>query len=188
MPGLYQFYLEKVRPALLKELQLKNLMAVPRVIKIVINVGLKEAAQKKELIEEASQEVALITGQKPIPTKAKKSIAGFKLTKGAAIGLKVTLRGRKMYDFLDKLFNLVLPQVKDFKGLSRKSFDGQGNYTLGMEEQLVFPEIDYSKIKTARGMEITIVTNAKTDEGAEKLLELMGAPFAGASKPRRERG
>lgn len=190
MSGLYQNYLEKVRPALAKELKLKSLMAVPQVVKVVINVGLKEAAQKKEVIEQASQEVALITGQKPIATKAKKSIAGFKLTKGAVIGLKVTLRRRRMYDFLDKLFNLVLPQVKDFKGLSRKSFDGQGNYTLGMEEQLVFPEIDYSKIKTARGLEITIVTNAKGDERAEKLLELMGAPFsrqpADQGKPKKE--
>jgi large subunit ribosomal protein L5 len=177
MSRLYQDYQEKIRPALVKEFGLKNLLAAPGVVKLVINVGLKEAAQKKELIDQVSQEIALITGQKPIPTKAKKSIAGFKLVKGTVIGLKVTLRGKRMYDFLDKLFNLVLPQVKDFKGLNSKSFDGQGNYTLGLEEQLVFPELDYGQIKEIRGLEMTLVTNAKTDEKARKLLELMGAPF-----------
>jgi len=177
MSRLDQDYQERIRPALVKELELKNLMAAPRVVKLVINVGLKEAAQKKDLIEQVSQEIALITGQKPIPTKAKKSIAGFKLVKGTVIGLKVTLRGRRMYDFLEKLFNLVLPQVKDFKGLNKKSFDGQGNYTLGLEEQLVFPELDYAQIKEIRGLEMTLVTNAKTDEKARKLLALMGAPF-----------
>ncbi len=177
MSRLYRDYRERIRPALVKEFKLKNLMAASRVVKLVINIGLKEAAQKKDLIEQVSQEIALIAGQKPIPTKAKKSIAGFKLIKGTVIGLKVTLRGRRMYDFLDKLFNLVLPQVKDFKGLNQKSFDGQGNYTLGLEEQLVFPELDYAQIKEIRGLEMTIVTNAKTDEKARKLLELMGAPF-----------
>ena len=177
MSRLDQDYQERIRPALVKELELKNLMAAPRVVKLVINVGLKEAAQKKDLLEQVSQEIALITGQKPIPTKAKKSIAGFKLVKGTVIGLKVTLRGRRMYDFLEKLFNLVLPQVKDFKGLNKKSFDGQGNYTLGLEEQLVFPELDYAQIKEIRGLEMTLVTNAKTDEKARKLLALMGAPF-----------
>ncbi len=176
--SLYQKYLKEIRPILVKELGLKNLMAAPKLEKVVINVGLKEAAQKKEVLNQVSQELALITGQKPIPTKAKKSIAGFKLTKGAMIGLKVILRRKRMYDFLDKLFNLVLPQVKDFKGLSRQSFDGQGNYTLGLEEQLVFPEIDYSKIKETRGLEISIITSAKTNKEAERLLELLGAPFA----------
>lgn len=177
MSRLCQDYQEKVRPALVQAFKLKNLLAAPRLMKVVINIGLKEAAQKKELVDQVSQEIALITGQKPILTKAKKSIAGFKLTKGAVIGLKVTLRGKRMYDFLDKLFNLVLPQVKDFKGLSQKSFDGQGNYTLGLEEQLVFPELDYAQIKEIRGLEITLVSNAKTDEKARKLLELLGAPF-----------
>jgi large subunit ribosomal protein L5 len=177
MSRLYQDYQEKVRPALVQAFGLKNLLAAPRLVKVVINIGLKEAAQKKELVDQVSQEIALITGQKPIPTKAKKSIAGFKLIKGAVIGLKVTLRGKRMYDFLDKLFNLVLPQVKDFKGLSQKSFDGQGNYTLGLEEQLVFPELDYAQIKEIRGLEITLVSNAKTDEKVKKLLELLGAPF-----------
>jgi large subunit ribosomal protein L5 len=177
MSRLYRDHQRRIKPALVKELGLKNLMAAPRVEKVMINVGLKEAVLKKDIIEQASQELALITGQKPIPTKAKKSIAGFKLTKGAVIGLKLTLRRKRMYDFLDKLFNLVLPQVKDFKGLSRKSFDGQGNYTIGLEEQLVFPELDYSQIKEIRGLEITIVTNTQSDEKAMKLLELMGAPF-----------
>jgi large subunit ribosomal protein L5 len=177
MSRLYQNYQKKIRPALVKEFKLKNLMAAPRVEKVVINVGLKEAAQKKDVIDQVSQEIALIAGQKPIPTKAKKSIAGFKLIKGTVIGLKLTLRRKRMYDFLDKLFNLVLPQVKDFKGLSRKSFDGQGNYTIGLEEQLVFPELDYSQVKQSRGLEISIVTTAKDDQQGLKLLELMGAPF-----------
>ena len=180
MSRLYQDYLKKISPALVKEFKLENLMAAPKVVKLVINVGLKEAAQKKDLIDQVSQEIALITGQKPIPTKAKKSIAGFKLIKGAVIGLKVTLRKKRMYAFLDRLFNLVLPQVKDFKGLSRKSFDGQGNYTIGLEEQLVFPELDYAQIKEIRGLEMTIVTDTQSDEKAMKLLELMGAPFAEA--------
>jgi large subunit ribosomal protein L5 len=177
MSRLYQNYQKKIRPALVKEFKLKNLMAAPRVEKVVINVGLKEAAQKKDVIDQVSQEIALIAGQKPIPTKAKKSIAGFKLIKGTVIGLKLTLRRKRMYDFLDKLFNLVLPQVKDFKGLSRKSFDGQGNYTIGLEEQLVFPELDYSQVKQSRGLEISIVTTVKDDQQGLKLLELMGAPF-----------
>jgi len=177
MSRFYQNYQKKIRPALVKEFKLKNLMAAPRVEKVVINVGLKEAAQKKDIIDHVSQEMALITGQKPIPTKAKKSIAGFKLIKGTVIGLKLTLRRKRMYDFLDKLFNLVLPQVKDFKGLSRKSFDGQGNYTIGLEEQLVFPELDYSQVKQIKGLEISIVTTAKDNQQGLKLLELMGAPF-----------
>ncbi len=177
MSRLYEDYQKTVRPILIKELGLKNLLAAPKVIKVVVNVGLKEAAHNKDLIDQVGQELALITGQKPIPTKAKKSIAGFKLIKGSVIGLKVTLRGKRMYDFLDKVFNLVLPQVRDFKGLNLKGFDGQGNYTIGIEEQLVFPEIDYSQIKTTRGLEMTIVTNAKTDEKAQRLLELLGSPF-----------
>lgn len=177
MSRLYQDYLNKIRPTLAKEFKLKNLMAAPQVVKVVINVGLKEAAQKKERLDRVSQEMALIVGQKPIPTKAKKSIAGFKLIKGAVIGLKVTLRRKRMYDFLDKLFNLVLPQVKDFKGLNRESFDGQGNYTIGLEEQLVFPELDYSQIKETKGLEISIVTSTSDDQKALRLLELLGAPF-----------
>jgi large subunit ribosomal protein L5 len=177
MSRLDEDYQKTIRPTLVKELGLKNLFAAPRVIKVVVNVGLKEAAHNKDLIEQVSQELAQITGQKPIATKAKKSIAGFKLTKGAVIGLKVTLRGKRMYDFLEKIFNLVLPQLRDFKGLSPKGFDHQGNYTLGIEEQLVFPEIDYSQIKTTRGLEMTIVTDAKTDDKAQRLLELLGAPF-----------
>lgn len=182
MTRLFKKYQEEIRPKLAKEFGLNNLMAVPKLKKVVINMGIKEAAGRQEVIDQLSQEIALMTGQKPIPTKAKKSISGFKLVKGTTIGLKVTLRRQRMYDFLDKLFNVVLPQVKDFKGLNPQGFDGQGNYTLGLEEQLVFPELDYSKIKQPKGLEVTIVTTAEDDQQAKRLLAFLGAPFAEEEK------
>ena len=147
----------------------KNIMEVPRVEKIVINMGINDARENAKAIESATGDLAMITGQRPVVTKARKSIAAFKLREGMPIGAKVTLRGQKMYDFLDKLFNINLPRVRDFKGVSADAFDGRGNYTLGIREQLIFPEIDYDKIDRVRGMDITIVTTAKTDEEARKL-------------------
>ncbi len=177
MPRLKDKYREEIVPVLMREFKYRNIMEVPRLVKVVVNIGLGEALQNAKALDAASEDLAIITGQKPIITRAKKSIAGFKLRAGNPIGVKVTLRGNRMYDFLDRLINVALPRQRDFRGVSPDSFDGRGNYTLGIREQLVFPEIDYNKIDKVRGMEITIVTTAKTDEEARRLLQLMGMPF-----------
>lgn len=172
-----QYYQKEVVPKLAKELNLPNPLAVPRVIKVVLNIGLKEAASDKKVLENVSLQLASITGQKPKVTRAKRAIAAFKIRAQDPIGLAITLRKKRMYDFLEKLSKIVLPRIRDFRGLSRQSFDGRGNYTLGLIEQIVFPEIDFGKIDKMRGLEITITTNAKNDQEAEKLLEYLGMPF-----------
>ncbi len=174
---LRDIYREHIVPTMMREFGYTNPLQVPRIQKIVVNVGLGEAIQNDRAIEAATRDLATITGQRPVVTKAKKSIAAFKLRAGARIGAMVTLRGERMYAFLDKLVNAALPRVRDFSGVSPKSFDGRGNYTLGLREQLVFPEIEYDKIDHVRGMEITIVTNARSDEEARRLLQLFGMPF-----------
>jgi large subunit ribosomal protein L5 len=171
------FYEKDVRPALVRRFQYKNVMEVPRIEKITVNVGLGEALQNIKVLDSASGDIKLITGQKPVITKSKKSIASFKLREGQSIGCMVTLRRERMYEFLHKLVYIVLPRVRDFKGVSPKSFDGRGNYTLGLKEQTIFPEIEYDKIDKARGMNITVTTTAKTDEEGFELLKLMGMPF-----------
>lgn len=173
---LWEKYQKEIVPILVKTYQLKNKLAAPKLEKAVLNVGMGKVADKK-IFEKVSQELSQISGQKPKITRARKSIAGFSLREGAQIGLMVTLRGKRMFDFLEKLFGIVLPQVKDFRGLSRKSFDNQGNWTLGLTETLVFPEIDPSKAEGTWGMEITVVTNTHDRQKAQKLLELLGAPF-----------
>jgi large subunit ribosomal protein L5 len=170
-------YFEELRPALQKELGLTNLMAVPRLEKVVVNMGVGEATQNAKVLDPAVAELAQITGQKPVITKAKKSIAAFKVREGMPIGCMVTLRGDRMYEFLDRLLNVALPRVRDFRGVPAKSFDGRGNYTLGLRDQLIFPEIDYSKVEHQKGMNITIVTTAGSDEHARALLKAMGMPF-----------
>ncbi len=177
MSRLLKEYREKIRPLLMKELGFKNIMRVPRIEKIVVNVGLGEAVQDPKLIEVVSEDLARITGQKPQVRRARKSVAAYHLRKGMPIGLRVTLRKQKAYDFLDRLINFALPRVRDFRGLSRESFDGRGNYNFGLDEQTVFPEIDIDKVKKVFGMDIAIVTTAKTDEEAMKLLEAFGFPF-----------
>ncbi len=177
VPRLKQKYKEEVVPALMKKFGYKNVMEVPRIEKIVVNMGVGEAVQNIKALENAMEDLALITGQKPSVRRAKRSEAGFKLRKGMPIGAKVTLRRDRMWDFLDRLISIALPRVRDFKGLSPKSFDGRGNYNFGLEEQTVFPEIDYDKVDKIRGMNITIVTTAETDEEAKALLELLGFPF-----------
>jgi len=170
-------YHQELRPALLKELGLTNPMAAPRLEKVVVNMGVGEATQNAKVLDPAVGELAQITGQKPVITKAKKSIAAFKVREGMPIGCMVTLRGDRMYEFLDRLLNVALPRVRDFRGVSTRSFDGRGNYTLGLRDQLIFPEIDYAKVEHQRGMNITIVTTAKTDEHARALLKAIGMPF-----------
>jgi large subunit ribosomal protein L5 len=170
-------YYDELRPALLKELGLTNPMAAPRLEKIVVNMGVGEATQNAKILDPAVAELAQITGQKPVVTKAKKSIAAFKVREGMPIGCMVTLRGDRMYEFLDRLLNVALPRVRDFRGVPTKSFDGRGNYTLGLRDQLIFPEIDYSKVEHQKGMNITIVTTATSDEHARALLKAMGMPF-----------
>ena len=167
----------EIAPKLMEKFNYKNIMEVPKIVKIVVNRGIGDATTDPKAIEKTEEEFKLITGQKPIFIKAKKSIASFKVRKGMVIGAKVTLRGKKMEEFFEKLINVALPRIRDFKGLSRKSFDGRGNYTFGVEEQLIFPEIDYDKVDKIRGFDITIVTTAKTDEEAEALLEMLGLPF-----------
>jgi large subunit ribosomal protein L5 len=174
---LRDVYRDQIVPTMMREYGYKNALEVPRVEKIVINVGLGEAIQNARAIEAASRDIATITGQRPVTTKAKKSIASFKLRQGMAIGIMVTLRGDRMYAFLDKLINAALPRVRDFSGVSPKSFDGRGSYTLGIREQLIFPEIEYDKVDRIRGMQVTIVTNAKSDEEGRRLLKLFGMPF-----------
>jgi|SRR4051812_43371701 large subunit ribosomal protein L5 len=174
---LREKYAKEVAPALLKEFELKNTMAVPRLEKVVINMGVGEATQNAKLLDPAVNELSAITGQKAVVTKAKKSIAAFKVREGMPIGAMVTLRGDRMYEFLDRLINIALPRVRDFRGVSSKSFDGRGNYTLGLKDQLIFPEIDYAKVEKMKGMNITIVTTARNDEQARALLKHMGMPF-----------
>jgi large subunit ribosomal protein L5 len=174
LKGTYQ---EKVMPALMKRFNYRNRMEVPRLEKIVVNMGLGEAIQNVKILDSATQELSLITGQKAVITKAKKSIAQFKLRSGMSIGCMVTLRKERMYEFFNRLVNVALPRVRDFKGLSGKSFDGRGNYALGIREQLIFPEIHYDKIDKVKGMNIVIVTTAKTDEEGKELLRLLGMPF-----------
>jgi large subunit ribosomal protein L5 len=176
-PRLKVRYREEVVPALVKEFNYRSVMQAPRIEKISVNIGLGEALQNSKALEFAANDLATITGQKPVITKARRSIAAFKLREGMPIGLKVTLRGDRMWDFLDRLINVVLPRQRDFQGVSPDSFDGRGNYSLGLREQLVFPEINYDKIDKIRGMEITIVTTAKTDEEARRLLALLDMPF-----------
>jgi large subunit ribosomal protein L5 len=177
MSRLRDKYQKEVIPALQKEYQYKNRMAIPKLQKIVVNMGVGEAIQNSKLMDSAVEELAAITGQKPVVTKATKSIASFKLRKGMAIGCCVTLRGEQMFEFFDRLVNVALPRVRDFRGLSTKSFDGRGNYTLGLRDQLIFPEIDYSKVQKVKGMNICIVTSAPTDDEARTLLRLLGFPF-----------
>lgn len=179
--GLKERYRQEIVPQMMKRFDYKNVMQVPRLEKIVINMGVGEAIQNPKALEAAVNDLAQITGQRPVITKARKSIAAFKLRSGMKIGCKVTLRGDRMYDFFEKLVNVVLPRVRDFRGVSPRSFDGRGNYTLGLREQVIFPEIDYDKIDKIRGMDITIVTTAKNDEEARELLRQMGMPFREAS-------
>lgn len=174
---LQQKYVDEVAPALFKKFGYASVMQVPALEKVVINIGVGEATSNSKMLEDAAQELALITGQKPVITKAKKSIASFKLREGQPIGCKVTLRGTRMYEFLDKLFTIALPRVRDFRGVSKNAFDGRGDYTLGVKEQLIFPEIDYDKVSKIRGMDIVIVTTATKDEEAYSLLEMLGMPF-----------
>jgi large subunit ribosomal protein L5 len=176
-PRLRAKFEKEVAPALLKELELKNTMAVPRLNKIVVNMGMGEATQNSKILDPAVNELGQITGQKPIVTKSKKSIAAFKVREGQAIGTMVTLRGDRMYEFLDRLVNIVLPRVRDFKGVSTKSFDGRGNYTIGLHDQLIFPEISYEKVDKLKGMNVTIVTTAANDNQARSLLKHLGMPF-----------
>jgi large subunit ribosomal protein L5 len=171
------FYENEIRPALVRKFKYKNVMQVPKLEKIVINMGLGEAIQNIKVLDTAANEIMLISGQKPVITKAKKSIASFKLRTGMPIGCVVTLRRERMYEFFQKLVTIVLPRVRDFKGISSKSFDGRGNYTIGLREQIIFPEIEYDKVDKVRGMNITIGTSAKSDEEAYELLRLMGMPF-----------
>ena len=176
-PRLRARFEKEVAPALLKELELKNKMAVPRLNKIVVNMGVGEATQNAKVLDPAVNELGQITGQKPVVTRAKKSIAAFKVREGQAIGAMVTLRGDRMYEFMDRLVNIVLPRVRDFKGVSTKSFDGRGNYTLGLHDQLIFPEISYEKVDKLKGMNVTIVTTAANDNPARSLLKHLGMPF-----------
>lgn len=175
--SLREQYRDKVVPALMKQFGYKSIMQVPAVKSVVVNIGVGEAIQNPKALDAAVEDLMVITGQRPVVTRAKRSIAGFKLREGMPIGVKVTLRGRRMYDFLERLFFMALPRVRDFRGLSPNAFDGRGNYTLGLKEQLVFPEVDYDNVDKIRGMDISIVTTAGNDEEARELLRLMGLPF-----------
>ena len=177
MSRLKDRYTKEVAPALKKEFGYKNVMAIPKIEKVVVNMGLGEATQNAKIVETGADEVTRITGQKPVVTRAKKSIAQFKVRKGMPIGAMVTLRGERMWEFLDRLMSIALPRVRDFRGVSPRGFDGRGNFTLGLKDQLIFPEIDYMKVDKARGMNISVVTTAKTDEESRKLLQLLGMPF-----------
>lgn len=178
MARLKEYYQKEVAPAMMKKFSYKSVMQIPKLEKIVINVGAGEAKENAKVIDAISTDLATITGQKPMICKAKKSVANFKLREGMNIGVKVTLRGDRMYEFIDRLFNVALPRVRDFRGINANSFDGRGNYNMGIKEQLIFPEIEYDKIDKVRGMDICFVTTAKTDEESRELLSLMGAPFA----------
>jgi large subunit ribosomal protein L5 len=175
---MHERYQKEIAPALFKTFNFKNVMQVPRIEKVVVNIGLGEALDNPKALEAGVSDLTIITGQKPVTTKARQSIANFKLREGRLIGVKVTLRGERMWAFLDRLLNIALPRVRDFRGVSANAFDGRGNYTLGLKDQLVFPEIEYDKIDKLRGMEVTIVTSAKTDEHARALLQLLGMPFS----------
>jgi len=177
MARLREKYRNEIAPALAKEFDIKNPMAIPKLEKIVVNMGLGEASGNSKILDVATEELKAITGQKPVITKAKKSIAAFKLRQGMSIGSMVTLRGDRMYEFLDRLISVALPRVRDFRGVSAKAFDGRGNYTLGIREQLIFPEIDFNKVDKTRGMNISIVTTARSDDEARSLLKAMGMPF-----------
>ena len=177
MNRLKEKFINEISPALVSKFSYKSVMQVPKVEKIVINMGVGDAVSNSKALDVAVEELSLLSGQKPIITRAKKSIAGFRLREGMPIGAKVTLRGERMYEFLDKLVSVSLPRVRDFRGISKKSFDGRGNYTLGVKEQLIFPEIDYDKVNKVRGMDIVIVTTANTDEEARELLTQFGMPF-----------
>lgn len=177
MNRLKERYNNEIKNELMSKFSYSSIMQVPKIEKVVVNIGVGDAVSNSKLLEESVAELELITGQKPVVTKAKNSIAGFKLREGVAIGCKVTLRGEKMYNFLDKLISISLPRVRDFRGVSADSFDGRGNYTLGIKEQLIFPEINYDKVNKTRGMDISIVTSANTDEEARELLKLLGMPF-----------
>lgn len=179
VPRLKAWYRQEVIPRLQRELGLSNPMQVPRLEKVVINMGVGDALKDARLLEAAVEDLATITGQKPIVTKARRSVAGFKIRQGMAIGVKVTLRGDRMWEFLDRLITVAIPRIRDFRGLNPRAFDGHGNYTLGLTEQLIFPEIDYDKVAKVRGMDITIVTTAKTDEEGRALLVALGFPFEG---------
>lgn len=178
MARLKEKYLQEVVPAMMQKFNYDNAMEVPRLEKVIVNIGMGEAIQNPKALDSAVEDLKTITGQRPVITRAKKSIAAFKLRAGVPIGTKVTLRSSRMYEFTDKLFNVALPRVRDFRGVSPKSFDGRGNYTLGLKEQLIFPEIEYDKVDKIRGMDIVFVTTAKTDEEAKELLGLLGMPFA----------
>jgi large subunit ribosomal protein L5 len=177
MSRLRERYVKDVVPGLRKEFGYANIMAVPKIDKIVVNMGLGEATQNVKIIDAGADELGRITGQRPVTTRAKKSVAQFKVRKGMPIGTMVTLRGERMYEFLDRLITIALPRVRDFRGISPRGFDGRGNYTLGLRDQLMFPEIDYMKVDKSRGLNISVVTTAKTDEEARRLLQLMGMPF-----------
>ena len=177
-PNLKKLYQDEVAPALMQKFGYKSTMQIPRLEKIVVNVGCSEARENAKVLDAVVNDLTTITGQKAIITKAKKSVANFKLREGMPIGAKVTLRGNKMWEFLDRLFNVALPRVRDFRGISADAFDGRGNYALGVKEQLIFPEIEYDKIDKIRGMDIVVCTTAQTDEEARELLKLVGAPFA----------
>ncbi|MGE5396458.1 MAG: 50S ribosomal protein L5 [Chitinophagales bacterium] len=177
MARLKEFYQTELISKMVEKFNYRNVMQVPRIEKVVLNMGVGEAIQNSKSLDGALADMQLVTGQKPVITKARKSIAGFKLREGMSIGCRVTLRGERMYDFLDKLINVALPRVRDFRGVSPQAFDGRGNYTMGIKEQLIFPEVDYDKIDKIRGMEVVIVTTAKTDEEAREMLRLMGMPF-----------
>jgi large subunit ribosomal protein L5 len=182
MTRLKEKYQKDVIPALQKEFGYKNVMAVPKIQKVVVNMGLGEATSNAKIVDVGADELARVTGQKPVTRRSKKSIAAFKVRKGMPIATMVTLRGERMWEFLDRLMNIALPRVRDFKGVSPKGFDGRGNYTLGLRDQLIFPEIDYMKVDKNRGMNVCVVTSAKTDEEARKLLQFVGMPFRAADK------
>lgn len=177
MSELYEFYQKEVMPKLQEKYNYRNVMQVPKVVKVVLNMGLGEAIKNAKILESAAAELALISGQKPVITKSKKSIAAFKLREGMPIGCTVTLRREKMWDFINRLINVSLPRIRDFRGISGKAFDGRGNYTLGIREQIIFPEIQYDKIDKIKGLNVTVVTTANTDEEGKELLKLLGMPF-----------
>ena len=178
MARIIDMYTSEIAPALMQQFGYKSVMQIPKLDKVVINVGVGDAKENSKAIDAVMKDIATITGQKPVPTYARKSVANFKLRQGMKIGVKVTLRGERMYEFVDRLFNLALPRVRDFKGINPNAFDGRGNYSLGLKEQLLFPEIEYDKVEKIRGMDICFVTTAQNDEEARELLRRMGAPFA----------
>ena len=177
MPALKEKYKSEIAPALMEKFQYKSVMQIPRIDKVVVNVGSSEAKDNAKVVESIINDITTITGQKAVPTKAKKSVANFKVREGQTVGVKVTLRQDRMWEFLDRLFNVALPRVRDFRGINPNSFDGRGNYCFGIKEQLIFPEIEYDKVDAIRGMDVVICTTAKTDEEAKELLTLVGAPF-----------